>query len=90
MALDFAAIAVAETGAVAERRTARLVDANVNFGTDAYANMAAGKPGAYMFGHGASLKDPYAAFDLFHSHNSKPIGTTADSAPPATITSASP
>jgi peptide/nickel transport system substrate-binding protein len=52
-------------------------DANVNFGTDAYQNMADGKPGAYMFGHGASLKDPYAAFDLFHSHNSKPIGTTA-------------
>jgi ABC-type transport system substrate-binding protein len=52
-------------------------DANVNFGTDAYQNMADGKAGAYMFGHGASLKDPYAALDLFHSHNSKPIGTTA-------------
>jgi len=35
MALDFAAIAVAETGAVAERRTARLVDANVNYGLPA-------------------------------------------------------
>ena len=35
MAADFAAIAVAETGAVAERRTARLVDAAVNFGLPA-------------------------------------------------------
>jgi len=52
-------------------------DANVNFGSDAYNNMAAGKPGLYMFGHGASLKDPYAAFDLFSSRNAKPIGTTA-------------
>jgi ABC-type transport system substrate-binding protein len=52
-------------------------DANVNFGTDAYQNMADGKPGAYMFGHGASLKDPYAALDLYSSRNAKPIGTTA-------------
>ena len=34
-------------------------DANVNFGTDAYQNMADGKPGLYMFGHGASTVDPY-------------------------------
>jgi peptide/nickel transport system substrate-binding protein len=52
-------------------------DANVNFGTDASQNMAAGAPGAYMFGHGASLKDPYAALELFHSRFSQPIGTTA-------------
>lgn len=52
-------------------------DASINFGTDAYNNMADGKPGLYMFGHGASLKDPYAAFDLFSSRNAKPIGTTA-------------
>ena len=52
-------------------------DADVNFGTDAYQNMADGKPGAYMFGHGASLKDPYAALDLYSSRNAKPIGTTA-------------
>jgi histidine ammonia-lyase len=32
MALDFAAIAVAEAGAISERRTARLVDAKVNYG----------------------------------------------------------
>ncbi|HNP70296.1 MAG TPA: ABC transporter substrate-binding protein [Kouleothrix sp.] len=52
-------------------------DANVNFGTDAYQNMADGKPGLYMFGHGASLKDPYAAFELFHSRYSASVGTSA-------------
>ena len=52
-------------------------DADVNFGTDAYQNMADGKAGLYMFGHGASLKDPYAAFELFHSKYSAAIGTTA-------------
>ena len=49
-------------------------DADVNFGTDAYTNMAEGVPGLYMFGHGASTVDPYAVFDLFRQ---KPIGTTA-------------
>ena len=39
--------------------------------------MADGKPGLYMFGHGASLLDPYAAFELFHSRYSASIGTTA-------------
>jgi len=52
-------------------------DADVNFGTDAYQNMADGKPGLYMFGHGASLKDPYAAFELFHSRFSADVGTSA-------------
>ena len=45
--------------------------------TDAYQSMADGKPGFYMFGHGASLKDPYAALELFHSKYSAQIGTTA-------------
>jgi len=49
-------------------------DADINFGTDAYNNMAEGVPGLYMFGHGASTVDPYAVFDLFRQ---KPIGTTA-------------
>jgi len=52
-------------------------DASVNFGTDAYQNMADGKAGAYMFGHGASLKDPYAALELFHGRFSAAIGTSA-------------
>jgi peptide/nickel transport system substrate-binding protein len=52
-------------------------DADVNFGTDAYQNMADGKPGLYMFGHGASLKDPYAALELYHSKYAASIGTTA-------------
>ena len=52
-------------------------DAAINFGTDAYQNMADGKPGLYMFGHGASLMDPYAALELFHGRYSAAIGTTA-------------
>jgi peptide/nickel transport system substrate-binding protein len=52
-------------------------DANVNFGSDAYQNMADGKPGMYMFGHGASTVDPAAALDLFTGKFSKPVGTTA-------------
>ena len=52
-------------------------DASINFGTDAYNNMADGKPGLYMFGHGASTIDPYAVLDLYSSRNAKPIGTTA-------------
>ncbi len=52
-------------------------DASVNFGTDAGQNMADGKPGLYMFGHGASLLDPYAVFELYHSRFSAPAGTPA-------------
>jgi peptide/nickel transport system substrate-binding protein len=52
-------------------------DANVNFGTDAYQNMADGKAGMYMFGHGASTVDPQAALDLYNSRFSAPSGTTA-------------
>ena len=52
-------------------------DAAVNFGTDAYQNMVDGVPGAYMFGHGASLQDPYAALELFHGRYSASIGTSA-------------
>jgi len=52
-------------------------DASINFGTDAYQKMSDGVPGFYMFGHGASLKDPYAAFELFHGRYSASIGTSA-------------
>ena len=52
-------------------------DAAINFGTNAYQNMADGAPGLYMFGHGASLKDPYAALELFHGRFSQSIGTSA-------------
>ena len=52
-------------------------DAAVNFGTNAYQNMADGAPGLYMFGHGASLKDPYAAMELYHGRFSNSIGTPA-------------
>ena len=62
---------------VVEMLRAAGFDASANFGPDAYQNMADGKPGLYMFGHGASLKDPYAAFELFHSRFSAQIGTSA-------------
>ena len=52
-------------------------DADVNFGDDALQNMTDGKAGMYMFGHGASLKDPYAALELYHSRFSAQIGTSA-------------
>jgi peptide/nickel transport system substrate-binding protein len=52
-------------------------DANVNFGSDSGQNMADGKAGLYLFGHGASTVDPYAALNLFHSKYSAAIGTTA-------------
>ena len=54
-------------------------DASVNFGTDAYNNMADGKPGLYMFGHGAGLIDPAATLDLYNGKYSAAIGTTAGS-----------
>jgi peptide/nickel transport system substrate-binding protein len=52
-------------------------DASVNFGTDAQQNMSDGKPGLYMYGHGASLVDPYAAFELYNGKFSAPINTTS-------------
>jgi ABC-type transport system substrate-binding protein len=52
-------------------------DADTDFSSEAYNHMANGEPGLYMFGHGASLKDPYAALELFHGRFSAAIGTTA-------------
>lgn len=52
-------------------------DSNVNFGTDAFQNMVDGKPGLYMFGHGASLYDPFEALNLFHGKYSNANGTAA-------------
>ena len=52
-------------------------DSNVNFGTDAYQNMVDGKAGFYMFGHGASLFDPYEALNLFDGKFSNAIGSSA-------------
>lgn len=52
-------------------------DSNVNFGNDAYQNMVDGKAGLYMFGHGASLFDPFEALNLYHGKYSSQIGTAA-------------
>lgn len=52
----------------------------INFGNDAYQNMSDGKPGMYLFGHGASVIDPYTTLDLYTSKNSRPLGTAANGA----------
>jgi peptide/nickel transport system substrate-binding protein len=49
-------------------------DASINFGTDSFQQMVDGAPGFYLFGHVASLLDPYAAFELFHGRFSVPVG----------------
>lgn len=54
-------------------------DAATDFSDNAFNSMANGEPGLYMFGHGASLVDPYAAFELYHGKFSEAIGTTAGS-----------
>lgn len=54
-------------------------DAATDFSSEAYNHMANGDPGLYMFGHGASLVDPYAALNLYHGKYSAAIGTTAGS-----------
>ncbi len=51
-------------------------DAAIDFSPESYQNMADGKPGLYMFGHGASLVDPWAVFELW---TIKPRGNTAGS-----------
>lgn len=62
---------------IVEQLRAGGFDASINFGPDAFQSMADGRPGLYMFGHGASLLDPYAAFELYHSRFAAPIGSTA-------------
>ena len=52
-------------------------DSNVNFGNAAYQNMVDGKAGLYLFGHGASLYDPFEALNLFHGKYAKGVGTAA-------------
>ena len=52
-------------------------DSNVNFGSDAYQNMVDGKAGLYLFGHGASLYDPFEALNLFHGKFAKGLGVSA-------------
>jgi len=52
-------------------------DASVNFGADAQQNMNDGAPGLYLFGHGASLQDPYEAMNLYDGQYSVPNGSSA-------------
>jgi ABC-type transport system substrate-binding protein len=47
-------------------------DASVYFGADAYQHMRDGQPGLYLYGHGASLTDPYATLEMYHSRYSRP------------------
>ena len=62
---------------IVEQLLAAGFDASINFGPDANQSMIDGKAGLYMFGHGASLLDPYATFALYHSKFSAPMGTPA-------------
>lgn len=39
--------------------------------------LVAGAEGLYLFGHGASLVDPFAALDIFHSRHNPPAGQPA-------------
>ncbi|WP_421726458.1 ABC transporter substrate-binding protein [Bauldia sp.] len=52
-------------------------EASINFGADALQQMSDGAPGFYMFGHGASLKDPYTTLELYHSRFSAPVGASS-------------
>ncbi len=52
-------------------------DAAVNFGTDVSQNEVNGVAGLYLFGHGASLKDPFATLELFDGKYSAPLGASA-------------
>ena len=47
-------------------------------GSDVYNRMATGSDGLYLFGHGASLVDPYAVFEMFHSRHLPAEGQPAD------------
>lgn len=47
-------------------------------GSDVYSRMAAGADGLFLYGHGASLVDPYAVFEMFHSRHRPPEGQPAD------------
>jgi peptide/nickel transport system substrate-binding protein len=47
-------------------------DASAYLGVDAYQRMRDGQPGLYLYGHGASLTDPYATLDMYHSRYSRP------------------
>ncbi len=47
-------------------------DASAYLGVDAYEHMRDGQPGLYLYGHGASLTDPYATLEMYHSRYSRP------------------
>ena len=55
-----------------EMLTAGGFDVSVYFGADAYEHMRDGQPGLYLYGHGASLTDPYATLEMYHSRYSRP------------------
>jgi len=52
-------------------------DAAVDFSDNSYNAMANGEPGLYMFGHGASLVDPFETLQLYHGKYSAAVGSTA-------------
>ena len=54
-------------------------DSSAYFGFDSYAKVIHGSPGLYLYGHSASVTDPYATFELYHSrHSQTPPSSTGD------------
>lgn len=53
-------------------------DSSPYLGSDVYSRMATGADGLYLFGHGASLVDPYAVLEMFHSRHRPAEGEPAD------------
>lgn len=53
-------------------------DSSPYLGPDVYSRMAAGAEGLYLYGHGASLVDPYAVFEMFHSRHTPADDQPAD------------
>jgi peptide/nickel transport system substrate-binding protein len=52
-------------------------DSTPYLGADVNTRLAAGAAGLYLYGHGASLIDPYAVLEIFHSRNSPPANQPA-------------
>jgi peptide/nickel transport system substrate-binding protein len=53
------------------------IDANFSMPTTFYNDISTGSAPAYVWGHGGSVRDPYATMELYHSKWFQPTGTAA-------------
>ena len=53
-------------------------DASFSMPTTFYNDISTGSAPAYVWGHGGSVRDPYATLELYHSKWFKPTGTAAN------------